>query len=529
MNVLEVITQVVKQTGEYSLVGTQASGGDIVPDYTVDNGILYYVNKALRQLEEEIRVESRKKLAYYKLLNGQSRIIAKDLILIDSLSLKNGDGEYAVVAPTGSSEVVDEGELSAEDNDTLELKVSVESYEYNDMFKEVEELHYITGYTEQNYAIRHVGNKFYVWGGTDLTTLNQFIFEYDEEFTLNIDVLFTNHGRNYLLEDLILISPVLPQAALGDVGVIIDDEDVEMTIIAETLKYAGDASRFVFYDLDDTVLYTQPVTAELDILAMRLLGNTLLILRTAAADATFIDVKRIINAGTGVKDYGTLISVSFMKFFDVTNDYIVTYVNTGSAHSLRVYTMSGELLETVALDSIGFAYNTEPLKGLRIHGQDIWAWTAKRLLLFDLEGNVLFSKAMDTITDIAFLGDFIYVLYRSTETAGKSGNSILDKFRYVNGINSRSLLFNFTAEEDYIVKVRGRFYPTDLTELYQTNFWLTRYPQLVIDLVSHYINFPRLSAASNALLWEALMGVKRNLVSNDVEQEIAISGSQIRG
>lgn len=506
MNVLEAITQAVKQTGEYSLVGTQASGGDIVPDYTVDNGILYYLNKALRQLSQEMRVDSQKKVAYFHLREGSSRVICPNLILIDSLSLKNVDGEYAVVTVANSGEVVTDAELSDEENASLELKVSLEPYEYSEVFLEEVTLKYVNGTQNINYGIRYAGEKFYIWGGTTNISTGYAVFEFSEAFA----------DRVSLLSGIVDHDPAANQAARGDAGVLTLDDDTEMTVVVDTLT----DTRFRIYDTDEVTLYTSSVLAG-DILEMRLVGNTLYVLFEDTVNN--IDVYRVIDDGTAVQ-LNSQITLADMLMFDASDKYVAVYVNDGATHSINVYISDALLSETIELDGI-FAFGS-PLYGMRLHGEDLWVWDSQTLMLMNLEGEIMFSQKIAHIADIAFNGDFMYILTRTSDSAN---NTVAQKARYVNAINTRSLLFNFTSDADYVVKIRGRFAPKDVVSLYETNYWLNRCPQLVIDLTSHFINFPRLSAASNALLWGELQNVKNNLVFDDVEQEIAISGSQIRG
>jgi len=48
-------TLLVTGTGHYHLVGTQSSGGDTIPDYTVDAGANFYIQKALRWCDRHAR------------------------------------------------------------------------------------------------------------------------------------------------------------------------------------------------------------------------------------------------------------------------------------------------------------------------------------------------------------------------------------------------------------------------------------------------------------------------------------------
>jgi hypothetical protein len=52
---LGLTTMLVANTGRYDLVGTQASGGDLVPNFAVDAGAYGYINKAVRWLERNTR------------------------------------------------------------------------------------------------------------------------------------------------------------------------------------------------------------------------------------------------------------------------------------------------------------------------------------------------------------------------------------------------------------------------------------------------------------------------------------------
>ncbi len=60
MDLLDVRKTFVKQAGRYDLVGAEELDGVLVPDYTVDNGANYYINKAHKYLDDKIRVSNQR-------------------------------------------------------------------------------------------------------------------------------------------------------------------------------------------------------------------------------------------------------------------------------------------------------------------------------------------------------------------------------------------------------------------------------------------------------------------------------------
>ncbi len=87
---------VVEKTGIYHLVGTQASGGDTVPDYASDNGIDFYINKAIKWLDEQVMRKRRKDVS----LSAGAYTITLDssLMAIDYVDLDDQDDALTPVS-----------------------------------------------------------------------------------------------------------------------------------------------------------------------------------------------------------------------------------------------------------------------------------------------------------------------------------------------------------------------------------------------------------------------------------------------
>lgn len=108
-------TLVVQKTGRYELVGTQASGGDTIPDYAVDNGVDFFINKATKWLDEQTSKQRRKDVAltagtYEVTVNSASIAIdyvdlvdsAQELIPVNELWLKENFGPDFALSASGT-------------------------------------------------------------------------------------------------------------------------------------------------------------------------------------------------------------------------------------------------------------------------------------------------------------------------------------------------------------------------------------------------------------------------------------------
>lgn len=87
---LGLVTMLVANTGRYDLVGTKASGGDLVPDYTVNAGAYGYVNKAVRWWDRNARHVRKVRQKSVELLAGGSQITVPGLMSVQSMRLESG-------------------------------------------------------------------------------------------------------------------------------------------------------------------------------------------------------------------------------------------------------------------------------------------------------------------------------------------------------------------------------------------------------------------------------------------------------
>lgn len=89
MNLLELRTAFVRQCGHMNLVGVQKynsqtglpdpDGDDVGPDYSVDNGADYYINRAMKQLSRNMLTPRTKQLRRYTPEVGQTVILDPDI------------------------------------------------------------------------------------------------------------------------------------------------------------------------------------------------------------------------------------------------------------------------------------------------------------------------------------------------------------------------------------------------------------------------------------------------------------------
>lgn len=91
MNLLELRTAFVRQCGHMNLVGVQKynsqtglpdpNGDDVGPDYSVDNGADFYINKALKYLAHRLKTQGTKQFRRYNTVVGQTVLADVDKII----------------------------------------------------------------------------------------------------------------------------------------------------------------------------------------------------------------------------------------------------------------------------------------------------------------------------------------------------------------------------------------------------------------------------------------------------------------
>lgn len=84
---LGLTTLLVTGTGHFELVGTQSSGGDLVPDYTVDAGAYRYINKSVRWWDRQARHASKVRKARIAIGAGDCQITVPGVFTVASMRL----------------------------------------------------------------------------------------------------------------------------------------------------------------------------------------------------------------------------------------------------------------------------------------------------------------------------------------------------------------------------------------------------------------------------------------------------------
>lgn len=115
------VTMLVVNTGHYHLVGTQVSGGDTVPDFSVDAGAVAYINKAVRWWDRQSRHARKLKKTTVELAAGDVQITVAGFFSIKSMR---------VVTETCPLVQADEGWLHENVGADLEAVDAVETPKY---------------------------------------------------------------------------------------------------------------------------------------------------------------------------------------------------------------------------------------------------------------------------------------------------------------------------------------------------------------------------------------------------------------
>lgn len=128
-------TQLVYETGDYRLVGTQSSGGDTVPNFTVDAGADYHINKAIRWLEREcqhVGKRTKKNVA----LNSGVYSVSVTARSISGIRVTDDDEFLTQVNETWLFEKYGE-DLTAVSSDTTPLYWSFKTGDVDDVTKSI--------------------------------------------------------------------------------------------------------------------------------------------------------------------------------------------------------------------------------------------------------------------------------------------------------------------------------------------------------------------------------------------------------
>jgi len=80
-----VVTLLVRHTGHYQLVGTQVSGGDTVPDYSVDAGAYEFVNRAVRWWDRQARHSSKVRKSRIAIAAGDAQVTVPSVFSVASM------------------------------------------------------------------------------------------------------------------------------------------------------------------------------------------------------------------------------------------------------------------------------------------------------------------------------------------------------------------------------------------------------------------------------------------------------------